>query len=238
MTPFSDTVIVCKNHSSRGGILLSSGEADLRKMKETPKVDVMKKNRGFEVAKGFEGIEYDFSNWATALHLPIQSTELSAGYDFEASEEVTIYPIWGQVFSSLGSLLKFPQNFVGTDERGILNKSLKPTLVKTGIKAFMQDNEALYLYNRSSNPMKKFLLMSNGAGIVDADYYGNKDNDGHIMFQYINFGLFPVTFKKGEKVGQGIFQTVLKADKDKHRIDYKKRVGGHGSTDEEMGKSE
>jgi len=48
---------------------------------------------------------------------------------------------------------------------------MKPTLVKTGIKAYMQDNEYLMLVNRSSNPGKKGLILANSIGIVDKDYY-------------------------------------------------------------------
>lgn len=32
---------------------------------------------------------------------------------------------------------------------------MKPTLIKTGLKAYMQADEMLCLYNRSSNPGKK-----------------------------------------------------------------------------------
>lgn len=78
----------------------------------------------------------------------------------------------------------------------------------------MLEDEALFLYNHSSNPFKNFLLMSNGVGVVDSDYYGNEKNDGHIMFQFINFGLFPITIKKGERIGQGVFKKHLKADED------------------------
>ena len=50
----------------------------------------------------------------------------------------------------------------------------------------MQDDEMLLLYNRSSNPKKKGLILANSVGVVDKDYYGNVDNDGHIMFAFYN----------------------------------------------------
>ncbi len=37
---------------------------------------------------------------------------------------------------------------------------MNPTLVKTGIKAYMQDDEVLMLYNRSSNPKKERINIS------------------------------------------------------------------------------
>ena len=67
-----------------------------------------------------------------------------------------------------------------------LKKGIAPTLVKTGIKAYMQDDEVLMLYNRSSNPKKNGLILSNSVGVVDKDYYGNQDNDGHIMLSLIH----------------------------------------------------
>lgn len=106
-------------------------------------------------------------------------------------------------------------------------QTLKPTLVPTGIKAYMQTDEFLQLANRSSNPLKRFLLLANGVGVIDADYYNNPDNEGHIMFQFVNFGVTDVTIKKGERIGQGIFLPFLKADQDET---MSTRTGGFGSS--------
>ena len=113
--------------------------------------------------------------------------------------------------------------------KGDLAKSLKPTLIPTGIKAYMQEDEFLQLANRSSNPLKRFLMMGNGVGIIDADYYGNDANEGHIMFQYINFGMTDQVIKKGERIGQGIFLPFLKADEDQEQTKAT-RTGGFGSS--------
>ena len=40
-------------------------------------------------------------------------------------------------------------------------------LIKTGIKAKFPDDMTLKLYNRSSNPKKKGVMLANGVGIVD-----------------------------------------------------------------------
>ena len=45
-------------------------------------------------------------------------------------------------------------------------------LVPTGVKAYMQPTEVLYLYDRSSNPRKKGLVLINSVGVIDGDYYG------------------------------------------------------------------
>ena len=104
---------------------------------------------------------------------------------------------------------------------------IAPTLIKTGIKAYMQPDEMLCLYNRSSNPKKKGLILANSVGIVDKDYYGNPDNDGHIMFAFYNIKDVDVEIKKGECIGQGIFEKYLVADADEATGE---RKGGFGST--------
>ncbi|MFR2570792.1 MAG: dUTP diphosphatase [Clostridia bacterium] len=151
----------------------------------------MNKNRGFEIAKGFENTE---------INIPIRKTKYSAGYDIEAAED-TVIPSF--------------------------KKGMNPTLVKTGLKAYMQDDEMLLLYNRSSNPKKKGLILANSVGVVDKDYYGNQDNDGHIMFAFYNIKEEDITIKKGEAIGQGIFQKYLIADND---VAEGERTGGFGST--------
>ena len=174
-------------------------------------------SRGFEIAKGFEN-EYIF--------LPKRETLNAAGYDFECAQEVVIKPIWSSVFARIGMMFGFNNSTENEDE---VNGWLKPTLVKTGVKSYMEEDEALFLYNRSGNPLKKLLLLGNGVGVVDSDYYGNSSNDGHIMFQFINFGFLPMTIKKGERIGQGVFQKFLLADGDTGGKELRK--GGFGHTE-------
>lgn len=156
-----------------------------------------------EEGRGFEPIKCDT--------LPSRSTLHSAGYDFYAPEDVTIPP----------SIKKVHRDGYDTWEIG------KPFLVKTGVKAYMQDDEVLLLYNRSSNPNKKGLVVANGVGVVDSDYYNNPDNEGEIGFLFYNLGFEDIVIKKGEKIGQGVFQKYLLADGDEAEGD---RNGGFGST--------
>ena len=156
----------------------------------------MDKIRGFEVCSSFADI-----------NLPKRSTARSAGYDFEAAEDITVPSIWKMALKG--------------------SENIKPTFIKTGVKAYMQEDEALFLYNRSSNPGKKGLVMANSVGVVDSDYYNNADNEGHIMFAFYNFFPVDVTIKKGERIGQGVFKKFLKADGDDANAI---RTGGFGST--------
>ncbi len=151
----------------------------------------MRKIRGFEIAKGWEGKN---------INLPIRKTAKSAGYDVEAAED-TIIPVF---------------------ENGC-----KPTLIHTGLKAYCQDDEWYMLANRSSNPGKKKLVLANGIGIIDADYYCNPDNDGEFLFAYYNIGTEDLQIKKGEIIGQVVFQKFLVVDNDNASGE---RTGGFGST--------
>ena len=87
----------------------------------------------------------------------------------------------------------------------------------------------LLLFNRSSNPKKKNLILINGVGVVDADYYNNEDNEGEIAFAFYNLSAIPVTIQKGEKLGQGMF-TVYKDVTNYTDEDVEERKGGFGST--------
>ncbi len=135
------------------------------------------------------------------INLPIRKTKYSAGYDIEAAEDCIIKP------------------FKPGDS---------PSLVKTGLKAYMMEDEFLILCNRSSNPKKKGLVMANSVGIIDKDYYGNPDNDGAFSFAFYNTKDEAITIKKGEAIGQGIFMKYLTVDDDNAQG---VRTGGFGSTD-------
>lgn len=101
-------------------------------------------------------------------------------------------------------------------------------LVKTGLKAYMQDDEVLKIYIRSSVPMKKGLMLANNVGIIDSDYYNNEDNDGHILIPLYNFSSQVVIINKGEKIAQGIFEKYFITDDDSPNKQIRK--GGFGSS--------
>ena len=136
--------------------------------------------------------------------LPIKATIHSAGVDFIASSDITI-PAF---------------RFKG-----------QATLVPTGVKAFMQNDEYLQIFARSSIPVNLGLIMSNGVGIVDADYYNNPKNEGHIMIEFNNLTNEHITIEKGTRIAQGIFNKILPVT---HGVRLKNdtRNGGFGSTNE------
>ncbi|MFM0877538.1 dUTP diphosphatase [Streptococcus suis] len=118
----------------------------------------------------------------------------------------------------------------GYDLKAAETVSLEPgeiKLVPTGVKAYMQANEVLYLYDRSSNPRKKGLVLINSVGVIDGDYYGNPANEGHIFAQMRNITEETVVVEVGERIVQAVFAPFLLADGD--QADGV-RTGGFGST--------
>ncbi len=103
----------------------------------------------------------------------------------------------------------------------------KKCIVKTGIKVCLEDDEVLEIYIRSSMAFKKNLLLINQVGIIDADYYNNIDNEGHIMIGLINNGTEDVLLHRGERIAQGVFKKFLLTDNDDAQA---LRYGGIGST--------
>jgi dUTP pyrophosphatase len=108
----------------------------------------------------------------------------------------------------------------------ILSQEIK--LIPTGIKADMNDNEVLLLIIRSSLGFKYNIRMCNQVGVIDRDYYNNKDNEGQIFVKIKNEGDKEVTLKKGEGIIQGIFINYLVTDNEEEVT--RLRVGGIGST--------
>ena len=102
------------------------------------------------------------------------------------------------------------------------------TLIPTGIKAQIDSGYYLQLAVRSSTPKKKGLILANGIGIIDEDYYNNPDNEGHIMFQVYNITDNDVIISAGERIGQGVFIKYGITDDD---MAEGLRTGGFGSTD-------
>ena len=184
------------------------------------------------------------SKYADAgLNLPVRKTAASAGYDFEVAED-TVIP-------SYVKIIPFLQKFVENDRYDNFKQSgqmvstkfltlaeiaaytkgcgIKPTLVPTGVKCEIPEGFYLELSVRSSCPLKHWLILANGVGVIDADYYNNPDNEGHIYFQIINLSPFDILLKKGDIIGQGIIKKYYTTDDDKAEG---LRVGGFGSTNQ------
>lgn len=131
------------------------------------------------------------------VELPKRKTKKSAGYDFFAVEDFTLYPN-------------------------------KLCIIPTGVKAYMEDDEVLYLHIRSSVAFKRGVRMLNSIGVIDADFVDNPDNEGEISLGLLSHNDDIVHIQKGERIAQGVFHKFLITDDDDAEG---KRVGGIGSTD-------
>ena len=114
----------------------------------------------------------------------------------------------------------------GYDFHLIEDLTIKPgeiVKVPTGIKSYFGDDETLLIIDRSKTGFKYNIRMVNQVGVIDADYYNNPDNEGHLFFKVQNEGTEEVSFKAGDAVVQGVFMKYLITDSDL-RIDKQRRT--------------
>lgn len=103
-------------------------------------------------------------------------------------------------------------------------KAGRVTRIWSDVRVKMEEDETLILVSKSSLVYKYGLLST---GIIDADYYNNKETGGNVGLLIINEGIEDVKFQRGEKVLQGIFMKILNSKNGNTEED---REGGFGST--------
>lgn len=101
--------------------------------------------------------------------------------------------------------------------------------VPTGIKSYMNEGEVLVIVPRSGLGSKYYVRIANTVGIIDADYFNNGNNEGHIWVKIRNESNEIVTIKGGTGFCQGIFIPYLLVDGDNFE-NGQQRNGGFGST--------
>jgi dUTP pyrophosphatase len=177
--------------------------------------------RSFEFARKIVDGKFIEEKAYPYAQLPEYQTVGSAGADFFCAEDVVVKSVWHQFLGIVGEYL------TGKGSKSL--SDIEPTLIHTGIKARMEEDEVLELYNRSSNPRKLGLVLANGVAVIDGDYVDNADNDGEIMFNFYNFKPWDVTIEKGTRIGQGVFKKFLRPEVGL-RVKDAERTGGLGST--------
>lgn len=163
------------------------------------------------------------------IAMPIRKTAQSAGYDMVAAEDYIIPSLWQMVAEANAIWPVESDEFVTMELMAKFTKDtgFKPTLVSTGMKCELDPGTWLQLSVRSSSPLKYWLMMANGIGVIDADYYNNSDNEGEIFFQIYNLSPFNIQIKKGEAIGQAIILPFGITENDNAQGE---RIGGFGST--------
>lgn len=99
--------------------------------------------------------------------------------------------------------------------------------IPTGIRARIAEGWVLMLFPRSGLGFKYRLQLNNTVGIVDADYFGAK-NEGHIFVKLTNAGDRALSVAAGEAFAQGVFLPFGLTTDDAAAGE---RTGGFGSTD-------
>lgn len=144
--------------------------------------------------RGFELVRDEFRKHPEVnIQLPQRNDKCSAGYDLRVPCRMVIPP-------HSHSELEF-----------------------TDICAYMQDDEVLKIFVRSSIGCKKGLILSNGTGIIDASYYPR-----NIGVKLYNTTDKEVVLEENERVCQCIFEKYLTTDDD--CCINKERTGGFGSS--------
>lgn len=119
----------------------------------------------------------------------------------------------------------------GYDLHAYCSESIRPgeiKFIKTGIKCKLPRGKYLQLHLRSSVGTKfAGIMLANGTGIIDADYYNNPDNEGHIMIPLLNLGTKPFNIERDDRLAQLIVMDYVTTTDDNATGT---RMGGFGST--------
>lgn len=95
-------------------------------------------------------------------------------------------------------------------------------IVSTGLAVQMAQDDVMLLIDRSSNPRKRGLILSNSVGVIDHDYFPNE-----FKGMFTNITDKPVTIEAGQRIMQAVFVKYGRVDDDNAEG---QRTGGFGST--------
>lgn len=100
-------------------------------------------------------------------------------------------------------------------------------LIPGNVIVQVPEGYALLIVPRSSLPRKKGLICPHSLGVIDQDYHGHTDE---ILVQVKNVTDAPVTVERGERIAQGLFVKIERADWQEVESHGKESRGGFGTT--------
>ena len=100
-------------------------------------------------------------------------------------------------------------------------------LVRTGLVIEVPSGYFLAIFARSSTPLKRGLIVSNGIGVIDPDYSGPNDE---VMIQVMNVTDSDVSLHRGDRLAQGIILAAPRVAWDEVNEIREVTRGGFGST--------
>lgn len=151
------------------------------------------------------------------------------------SEAPRIYfePVIDSMRKHIGVELQMPKmgskHAVACDFYSPVDITIKPMtsgMIWTDLKAIFSSDVALIMNVRSSMG-KQPIMLANTLGWIECDYANNEDNDGNIGINLFNLGTTDYVIKKGDRIAQGMFVNILRAEGTDTDVE---RIGGHGST--------
>lgn len=192
--------------------------------------EFVKKEEWVRFANSYEIQYYTANNKRLPLYkhliegeLPCRSTLQSAGYDFRIPYDLSVKA--GETYV-VGTGVKWNASDTCLAHRK------KMIYINNDITGFSQDPDIqteqtfLALYPRSSYGFKYGFHLLNTTGIIDADYYANPENDGHIMVAFSTTK--DMELKAGDKFCQGIITPYFICNNEVTPTSV--RTGGTGST--------
>lgn len=105
----------------------------------------------------------------------------------------------------------------GYDFFAIEDFVIKPGEIKkipTGYKSTFGSDEVLFIVVRGSVGFKYNVRLTNQIVVIDADYYNNSNNEGHMFLSLQNEGNEDFVVNKNQGYAQGIFTKFLICDDD------------------------
>lgn len=100
-------------------------------------------------------------------------------------------------------------------------------LIPGNVIVRVPEGYALLIVPRSSMPRKKGLICPHSLGVIDRDYHGEHDE---ILVQVKNIIDTPVTVERGERIAQGLFARVDRAEWIEVEDHGSESRGGFGTT--------
>ncbi len=103
-------------------------------------------------------------------------------------------------------------------------------VIGSGVKLYMEEGLFAGMFVRSSVGIKRGLRLCTGVSVIDSDYYGNENNEGHILIAIENTTDSDIVLNKSERIVQLVVQKYYVTDDEVENDVLDVRCGGIGSS--------
>jgi dUTP pyrophosphatase len=193
--------------------------------------ELVKKEEWVRFVNSYEIHYYKANNKRLPLYkhliegeLPCRSTMKSAGYDFRIPYDLSVKA--GEIYIVGTGVKWYPDDATLSRKGDMVGTYSDGSYVMRDHKDLRSEQVYLALYPRSSYGFNYGFHLLNTTGIIDADYYSNPENDGHIMVGFSTTK--DMELKAGDKFCQGIITPYFICGDEV--VPTSVRTGGTGST--------